>query len=412
MVLTQAQLAQAYCPFDPKHLENPYAFYAHARQQPAFAMKTLLEDGTTVFVVTRFEDAHFILSHPELFSSRDTLRPITSWSPEALAVLAQGYAPTPIHINTDGEAHKRFRKPLSQAFLPARIAALEPSIRSHAHTLLDKCEQGQRFDMITDFAYPLTLDIILSLFHLPAEDRTQAKHWCDQWLALVSARLAAEEQVVAAQEVVAFQHYLAKIIQHRTAEPLPDDLISDLTHTVGDQTPFSLAELVNMLSGLLLAGHETSTNMIGNALVYLLSHREHWQTICQHPEQIPVYLEELLRYDTPAVSFFRTALVETTVGSVAIPTNALLLLVFGSTNRDESIFQQADEFRPGRPERHMVFGRGPHFCLGASLARLEGCIALETVSQRCPDLSLVPTQALNHTKNLMFRGFEQVSVQW
>jgi cytochrome P450 len=400
-------LGEAYQPFG-EQLEDPYPFYARARQQEPVFYSELLQ----AYIVTGYDDIVSILNQPELFSSRDTLRPLVTFSPRVFAELSKGYPFVPIHVNNDGKEHLRFRTPLSKALAPARIRAWEPLIRERANALVDTFINDRYAEMITQFAYPLPLEVILTLFGIPKEDMADTKRWSDDLLAFTSSQLSEELQVKCARSVVAFQHYLAQLVKERRNDP-KDDVISAMVATQPGERPFDDAELVNVLSGTLLAGHETTTNLIGNGLLLLLEHPEHWQRLCDHPERIPLALEEILRYDSSVQTFFRTTTRQVTVGGVVIPAETLLLLVFGSANRDETQFPDAQTFDIQRsPNRHLAFGHGVHFCVGVALARLEGRIAFETLTKRLPSLRLVPHQRLSHVPTLMFRGYQRLEVEW
>lgn len=406
-----SELATQFDPLGKAQMADPYAFYTLARQQEPFYTERVLDRG--VYVVTRYKDIMDILSQPEVFSSRDALHPLVEWAPQTFGVLAHGFSPTPIHISSDGANHRRFRAPLERAFSRKRVNTIETLIRDHANTLLDGFMNDRSTDIISRFAYPLPLEVILLLFGLPKGDLESVKMWCDDWLALVSSWLHAEQQVACAESVVEFQRYMARLIEERRAHPRESDLVSDMIqHVERGQVPLSTAELVHSLGGILLAGHETSTNMIGNGLAFLLSQREHWVALCEHPDRIPAYLEELLRYDTPAQTFFRTATKQTAVGGVAIPAHALILIIFGAAHRDEHHFNEADHFCPNREEKSFVFGYGQHYCVGATLAKLEGRIAFETLTQRLPTLHLEEKQDYGHIETLMFRGFRRLKVAW
>jgi cytochrome P450 len=175
----------------------------------------------------------------------------------------------------------------------------------------------------------------------------------------------------------------------------------------------SEAETVITLQGLILAGHESTTNMIGSGLFYLLRERQHWQQLCEQPALLPQAVEEILRYDAPIQMFARETTQKVTIGGVTLPAEAQLLLLYGSGNRDEAVFAHADEFHTLRtPNHHLAFGHGVHFCVGAALARLEGKIALEVLCQRLPNLELVPGQVFRHIPTLLFRGYEHLCVTW
>jgi cytochrome P450 len=229
---------------------------------------------------------------------------------------------------------------------------------------------------------------------------------------LFSSPLSEEQQVECARDYVRLQHYFIQLVNERRSAPR-EDLISSLLETSPGETPFNDAELVRILYGMVVAGYETTTQLIGNGVALLLEQPERWQTLCAHPEGIPQAIEEILRYDPPVVAFFRTTTQEVTVGGIKFPPETLLLVVFDSANRDETQFPQADQFDMQRsPNRHLAFGYGVHFCLGAFLARKEGQIAFETLCQRLPTLRLTPQQTLLHTPILRQRGLVRLEVLW
>ena len=400
-----AVLGTAFNPF----AEDPYPFYSRARQQEPITFCPELD----AWLVTRYEDIQNILLQPEKFSSSNTLTSSVTFYPRTLEELIKGYLPVPIVLNSDGADHTRFRIPLTKAFAPARIRALEPFIRAVANRLVDAFIHKQQAEIISQFAYPLALEVVLTLLGIPRQDIEQTRQWSHDWLTLMSVQLDEEQQVVYAHSTVAFQHYLANLIAERRETP-QDDLISALLlSSKPDDAPLSETELVITLQGLILAGHESTTNMIGTGLLNLLERPERWQMLCSHPEYIPQTVEEILRFDAPIQMFARVTTREVTVGGVTLPEDASLLLIYGSGNRDESAFAHADEFQLQRgSNHHLAFGHGVHYCVGAALARLEGRVAFEVLCQRLPDLRLVPGQVLTHIPTFLFRGYERLEVEW
>lgn len=389
--------------------EDPYPFYTRARQEEPIMFCPELN----AWIVTRYKDIQSILLQPATFSSCDTLTSPVTFYPRALEELVKGYLPVPIVLNTDGPDHTRFRVPLTKAFAPARIRAIEPFVREVANRLVDVFIHNSRAEIISQFAYPLALEVVFSLLGIPRQDVEQTRQWSQDWLAIMSVQLDEERQVECARSTVAFQQYLAGLLAERRENP-QDDLMSALAHfCIPDEEPLTENELVIMLQGLILAGHESTTNMIGTGLLLLLGQPEHWRTLCTHPESIPLAVEEILRFDAPIQMFARTTTREVTVDGVTLPEEASLLLIYGSGNRDEEAFPDAHEFQPLRiSNRHLAFGHGVHFCVGAALARLEGRIAFEVLTSRLPQLRLVPGQELTHIPTLLFRGYEQLEVRW
>ena len=352
-------------------------------------------------------------SSPETFSSCDTLTSPTTFYPRTLEELIKGYLPVPIVLNTDGAEHTRLRLPLMKAFAPARIRAIEPFIRDVATTLVDAFIDAQHAEIISQFAYPLALEVVLTLLGIPRHDIAQTRQWSHDWLTIMSTQLEEEQQVACARSTVAFQHYLACMIAERREAP-QDDLISALLYAnIPGQEPLTENELVITLQGLILAGHESTTNMIGTGLLLLLERPEYWQRLCEHPTYIPSAVEEILRFDAPIQMFARTTTREVTISGVTLPEDASLLLLYGSGNRDEKVFPHAQEFQLERASNHhLAFGHGVHFCVGAALARLEGKIAFEVLCERIPHLTLIPEQILTHIPTLLFRGYERLEVAW
>jgi len=394
--------------FDPL-AENPYPFYNRARQEEPIMFCPELD----AWIVTRYKDIQSILLQPEKFSSSNTLTSPVTFYPRTLEELIKGFLPVTVVLNADGADHTRFRVPLTKAFAPARMRAMKPLIRQIANELVDAFIHDGHAEIISQFAYSLALEVVFSLLGIPKKDIEQTRQWSQDWLTIMSTQLEEERQVACAQSTVAFQHYLANLLAERREHP-QDDLISTLLlFSEPWADPLTENELIILLQGLILAGHESTTNMIGTGLLLLLENPAHWQTLREHPEIIPLTVEEILRFDAPIQMFARMTTQEVIVDGVTLPEEAALLLIYGSGNHDEQAFANADEFQLQRtPNHHLAFGHGVHFCVAAALARLEGLVAFETLTSRLPDLRLVPEQLLTHIPTLLFRGYEKLEVQW
>jgi len=328
------------------------------------------------------------------------------------AELSKGYPLVPNVVDSDGKEHARFRSAVSKAFVPKRIKQLEPFIKEVVTSLVDAFINDHKAELISQLAYPLPLEVALFLIGVPKEDMASTKKLSDRTSMLVNSPLPEEQQVEYARDFVRFQHYFIQLVNERRRAPR-EDLISDLLETPPGERPFDDTQFANLLTSMVIAGHETTTQLIGNGLALLLEHPERWQTLCTHPERIPQAIEEILRYDSPVHAFFRTTTREVTVGGIKFPPETLLMVVFGSANRDETQFPQADQFDMQRsPNRHLAFGYGIHFCVGAFLARKQGQIAFETLCQRLPNLRLAPQQTFSHSPVLRQRGFKRLDVVW
>jgi cytochrome P450 len=391
-------------------VEDPYPLYTKLRQEEPITYSPELN----AWLVTRYKDIQTILNQHEKFSSRNTLdSAIMMFHPQALKEIAKGHIPSPTILNTDSLDHTRLRKPLMKAFTPAHIKTLEPFVREVVNSLIDAFSDQGRAEFVSQFAYRLPFEVILHLIGIPKQDMERAETWVHDWLAMSTRPLEAELQVVYAQSTRNFQEYLVDLFEERRKTP-QDDLISTmLQFQTADWEPFDEKELVTMVQGLIFAGMETTTDMLGNGILLLLLRPERWHTLHEHPEYIPQVIEEIMRFDGPIRLVARVTTAEVEIGGVTLPEGTSLLLVFGSGNRDEEIFTDPDEFQLQRvPNRHIGFGHGVHFCVGAALGRMEGQIAFEVLSQRLPQMRLVPEQELSHVPTLMFRSYERIEVEW
>ncbi len=390
--------------------EDPYPFYARLRQEEPVTYSPELN----AWLVTRYKDIQMVLAQHDKFSSRNTLdSAIMMFHPRALKEIAQGYVPSPTILNTDSLDHARLRKPLARAFAPGHIKTLEPFVRETANRLVDAFIDQERAEIISQFAYLLPFEVVLRFLGIPGQDLELTKTWVHDWLVMSTRPLDEAQQVAYAQSTREFQQYVVDLIAERRKAPL-DDLISTMVHfQAPNWEPFDEKELVTMVQGLIFAGLGTTTDMLGNGILLLLVRPERWRTLCKHPEYIPQVVEEIVRFDGPIRLVARVTTQEVTISEVTLPKDTSLLLVFGSGNRDEEVFADSEEFQLQRvPNRHLGFGHGVHFCAGAMLGRLEGQIALEVLSQRLPNLRLVPGQTLTHLPTLMFRGYERIEVEW
>ncbi|HKE99323.1 MAG TPA: cytochrome P450 [Actinomycetes bacterium] len=408
---TSASLGEEYQP-SGEHLQDPYPFYRRARQEePVFFSPAL-----NAWVVTRYEDVSRIVRDPDTFSSGNALRPLVQFHPASLEELQKGFPPVPSTVDSDGELHRRLRAPLARALSPERVNALEPFIRERADALIDGFVDDDHADVMARYAYPLPVQIITELLGLDEQDRAAAAEQSYASAEMISAQLSEDEQAAATREFVAFQHTIAGYVQRRRAQPR-DDLVSDvvaaLAPSEGELAFEQLAELVWHLIGVAIAGHTTTSAVLGNGLRHLLSDRRRWELLCERPELIPGTVEEILRYDPSVQSFFRVTTRPVSVGGVDLPPGTELMVVYGSANRDESQFERADEFDITRAvTRHLAFGGGVHLCVGSGLARKELQVSLELLSSRLPGMRLVPDQEVRVRPGLNHRGPYALLVEW
>jgi cytochrome P450 len=401
-----SSIGERFNPLSEEQLEDPYSFYAEARREepvfysPAFHM----------WVVTRYADARAVLGNPQLFSSRKTIDPIVEIAPEAYAVLATGPVPVPVLVNSDPPDHGRFRRVLNRSFSPPRMRLLEPAIRDITNAGLDSIEPLGRADVMQAFAFPIPAQVITRLLGVGDEHAERLMWWGRSLIALISSALSTEQQVAAASDVANLQRFMADLVERKRAQP-GDDIASQMLAS-GEDT-FTDGELVFQLTGLLVAGHETTSYMIGNAIHLLLRQPERWRAVVGEPSLIPAAIEETLRIDSSVPTFIRTATEDTELAGRRIAKGENVLVAYASVNHDEEQFTDPATFDLHRTGNvHMGFGHGIHSCVGAPLARLEGRVILEALASRLPSLRLVPHQSLRHFPQIIFRGFERLDVEW
>lgn len=396
--------------FDPLHVqvELPYTFYAKLRREEPITFSPSIN----AYLVSRYEDIRFILSHSDLFANLIPFILGIEIYPETVIELSKAYILIPSSISEKArrdKLHEAYRKQLSVASIRAR----EPFIREIATRLIDRFESHGQAELISQFAYPFPLEVLLTILGIPQQDMEMVKKQNDDFRRGISLPLSPEEQLECARQFVALQRYYAHLVEEKRKHP-GEDLISDLIRygTTGED-PLSDADLVNEITGVFNAGYEPPAHMIGNGLVLLLEESTRWQALYEHPEHIPQALEEILRMRGPVLGFMRATTQEVTVGGVTMPPGTSLLLLYASGNFDESHFPQADDFEIQRqPNNHLAFGHGLHFCLGTALARLEGRIAIEALTQRIPKMRLVPDQQFEYYPVYPAYGHQHIYVHW
>jgi cytochrome P450 len=406
-------IGQEFQPFSAAHLSNPYAFYARARREEPVFFSPMLN----MWVITRYDDVVAVLKDTQRFSSEQLLWVGGStFTPEVQELLSTGILgkSTPI-IYADPPKHPRMRAPLTRAFSARRVASMEPAIRQLATQLIERWIHSGQADFVAGFAKVYPMHVILRMLGVPEKDYEQIREWGDGFTQLLFARLTPEQQLEYARGYLAWQQHTYQLIEQRRAEP-QDDLTSALLKAVEEeQANLSTVELVELVINLSFAGLETTANFLGLCLYHLLTtQRPYWEAIRENPALIPALVEEGLRFDTPGQSLLRVTTQEVELSGVTIPQGAIVLILESSANHDEQYFAHPQEFDPYRENlnRHIAFGRGIHFCIGAPLARLETQIALEVLSQRLPNARLVPDQEPGYIPNLALRGFQQLLITW
>jgi pimeloyl-[acyl-carrier protein] synthase len=311
---------------------------------------------------------------------------------------------------TDPPDHTRLRTLVQQAFTPRTVEQLRPRIETLVEEALRAAEERGGMDLVGDLAYPLPVTVIAELLGVPVQDRASFRRWSDALVGALDPVASTDRRAVALAARDALHTYLRRVIAERRAVPR-DDLISRLVEAEEQGDRLSGPELLAMGVLLLVAGHETTVNLIGNGVNALLAHPDQLARLQQEPELIEPAVEELLRYDAPVQLTGRVALEELELGGRQVAPGQMVTLLLGAANRDPHVFADPEQLDLGRdPNPHLAFGRGIHFCLGAPLARLEAQIAIGALIRRFPSLRLAGVPKRRPTVTL--RGFASLPLTW
>ena len=390
-------------------LENPYPVYHVIRTvRPVLEVPVPGFDGPGVWMLTRYRDVHALLRDPR-FSVERLRAPLVRDNlhrlPDFLRQSAEGLRSM---LVMDPPDHTRVRKLVNKAFTPRRIAALRGHIEDIVRELLDGAVAAGEMDLVHDFAEPLPAVVIAELLGVPTDDHRKFREWSSQLIAALGAA-DVEARQAAAPAGQSLLEYLAEIIAARRREPR-DDLISAMIQAQEERDALSDGELLATCNLLLLAGHETTTNLIGNGSLALLREPGEWRRLCEDPTLLPAAVEELLRFDGPVQATVRVALEDVEIDGQVIPEGALVLLSIGAANHDPAVFREPDDLDVGRdPNPHLSFGFATHFCMGAPLARLEAQLAFQALTARFPGLSLVD-DAPEYRPNPILRGLKRLDL--
>jgi cytochrome P450 len=352
------------------------------------------------FAVSRHADVTQVLRHPEIFSSRAMGGP-GARPPGGEAAPTDGSL-----IGLDPPEHTDHRAIVNRGFTPRRIAEIEPRIRKLAEELAAGFEARGECDLVEAFSNPLPVAVIAELLGLDPARRDDFKRWSTA-LIIGSTQGGAGPRFELFRE---FRQYMAGVAEERRRDP-GEDLISLLVHAQEEEGVLEPEQVVGFASLLLAAGSETTSNLIGNALLALHEDPEQAALLREDPGRIPQLLEEALRYDSPVQMLMRISDCATELAGVSIPQGAMVFVLLGAANRDGAVFDEPDRFDIERNAAgHLAFGLGNHFCLGASLARLEARIALETLLERCPDWRITAPGRIERHGSFLVRGPVQLPI--
>jgi vitamin D3 1,25-hydroxylase len=383
--------------FDGAFWRDPYPAYAALRADEP-VREVSRADGT-VWMLSRYADVRAALADPRLSKDwRHTL------PPEQRAAAPAAHIPMMILMDPPG--HTRLRKLVSRSFTLRRMEELRPRVEEIAEELLGALPAGGRVDLMAEYAFLLPVFVICELLGVPAADRDQFAGWSRTMI-----DDSTQDEAMAASG--ALHAYLGRLIEEKRAAP-DDALLSALIAVADDGDRLSEEELVAMAMMLLIAGHETTVNLIGNGVLALTTHPEQRALLHERPELLPTAVEEFLRWDSPVHSApVRFAAEDVEYSGVTIPAGAVVTLSLAAANRDASRFGEAEQLRVDRDAGgHVAFGHGLHHCLGAQLARIEGQVAIGMLLARRPELALaVDPQDLVHRRSTLIRGLQELPVE-
>lgn len=409
--MTATPIEFRFDPLSSDFLRDPYPFLAQARAHaPAFRSEPLDH-----WVVTRYEDVRHILRTPAVFSATNANSPLQAPCPHAARALQEGgYGAVPTLANVDPPAHTRVRGLAAAAFTNRRVAAMEPVARGLVAEFLDAHRDRGHADLIADLCWGLPVRVLFRVLGLSDQHLETVKAGSWARILLVYGRADEDTQVDAAIGLASFWRFVEGLVAERAAAPGDDYLSALLTARLDDGERLTRTEVATVGLNLLFAGHETTTGLLGNAFRRLLSDRPSWDRLVEDPSLIPNAVEEVLRYDSSVIAWRRQTTMDTDIGGVAVPAGARLLLLLGSANRDPEMFRDPDRFDIARPNarQHLSFGHGPHLCLGAPLARLQGRVVLEALTAALPDLELEPGHDYEFAPNVSFRGPLHLPARW
>jgi hypothetical protein len=387
---------------DPGFVANPYPALKELRQHG----KPVWHEELGIFLAARYNDANAVLRTKTLGRIFTPKEPESQWN-------EFNWLHSDSLLDSEPPKHTRLRSLVGKAFSRSRIEALRPEVERIANLLLDEAENklasNGNFDLIADYAEPLPVKVIAALLGFPDEDEHLLRPWSQSIVKMYEVSPSVEAQHEAQQAAHEFAEYVRALMHKRKAEP-GSDLISELAVVEEAGEKLNAQELIATCVLLLNAGHEASVNGFGNGMVATFERPDQLELLSKNPRGVAdTAIEEFLRFDAPLHLFERTATADTEIGGVMVREGQKIASLLGSANRDETIFDRADELDLSREQNpHIGFGAGIHFCLGAPLSRIEMSASLPLLFERFPNISLAETPKRRPT--FVLRGYESVIV--
>jgi cytochrome P450 len=402
--------------FDPAILQDPYPYFARLRAEaPVF------RDPAGIVSVSTYDRIMEVNTQPHVFSNdfSAALRSGSAGGMDAdeLAILSKGFPVTNTLLTADPPVHTRFRKLVSKAFTFKRVEGMADYIASVTNALLDTIAPLGQCEFKSAFANHLPMTVIADALGVPRSDMDIFHKWSDAFVVQLGGISDKETRLEAARRVVEFQHYFAEKIEEKRKAP-SDDIISDLVHVdlseEGDSRKMDHSELLSIMQQLLVAGNETTAHSLTAGLFYLISNPDQLAKLTADPSLVSGFVEETLRTLSPTNNMWRVALRDATIGDVEVKKGEMILLRYGSGNRDNAHFPDADAFDITRENArtHLAFGAGIHTCIAAPLARKEMNVAFPIIIDRLKNLRLQDGQTIRYSPNILLRGVLELHVAY
>ncbi len=386
---------------DPAVRWDPHPIYAKLRADAPVYKTRYYEMGAQSWLLTRYDDCEMLQSDPRFTKNYGRINPATDYRNSPMVAINRHM------LSVDPPDHTRLRGLVHKAFTPRIISAMNDRVQEIADSLLDAVQGRSDMDLTADFAFPLPITVIAQLLGIPAEDRNNFRDWSQT---IVLGR----NYDAVTRAAMEFIMYMNELFDQRRAAP-QDDLISNLIQVEEAGDKLAREELMSMIFLLLVAGHEATVNLIANGTLTLLTHPDQMQLLRDDPRLIRSAIEEMLRFESPVASTTnRFALEDVEIRGQVILKGDLVLASLIGANRDPEVFENPDAFDIRRnPNRHMAFGYGLHYCLGAPLARMEGAIAINTLLRRLPNLQLaVDPRDIEWNESLLLRSMKALPVRF
>ncbi|WP_171015964.1 cytochrome P450 [Ramlibacter sp. 2FC] len=399
-------------PFSTTYQANPHQVLADIRgTEPIFFAPEL---GS--WVVTRHDTIKAILRDTVHFSSRIVSDPLVPLCPHAKSIISDSnFDVPPMLVNNDPPSHARYRKFFSEPLQRARMLKLEPFVRQTVNGKIDAMLAAERpVDLVAALTFETPMLVLFRALGVPQEDVPTVKRWADSRVVLQWGKPSEEDQVRMAKDSVDFYAYAEQLVRRKQGSP-EEDIISDLlAQRAGDDANMTLKEITGTVFNLLFAGHETTSTAAVGMFNNLLRNRPMWESIVAGAQKLDAVVEESLRYSPPIIGWRRLVKEPVEVLGQQLAAGDRVLMMLGAANRDPEVFEQPDEFRPGRQNvaQHLSFGMGIHHCAGAPLARLELTVMLELVAGRLPGMRVVEGQQLDYVPNTVAHALTKLLVTW